>query len=193
MNLLNDIKQTCKKHGIKFYASKGKYVRISGNIKAGGYFDSENKILAYATKNPNALNLLVHESCHLDQFIEDEKWFKSFDCITIIDEWLDGKEVSKRVLNNAVNKAIELELDCEKRSVEKIKKYGLDIDVKEYIRKANTYLFFYRYLLETRRWSVPERSPYRIEDVYNQSYSRFLTDYSVIPSKLYRKFVEHNI
>lgn len=193
MNLLTDIRAACKKHGIKFYASRGSYVRISGNIKAGGYFDADNKVLAYAAKNPNALNLLVHESCHLDQFIEDKKWFKSFDGITVIDEWLEGKDVSRRVLVNAVNKAIELELDCERRSVAKIKKYGLDIDVKEYIRKANTYLFFYRYLLETRRWSVPERSPYRIADVYNASSSRFLTDYSVIPNKLYRKFVEHNI
>lgn len=191
--LEQDIKDACKTHGIKFYKGKGAYIKLSKNIKCGGYFDSENNVLAYASKNPNALNILIHESCHLDQWIEDEDWFNSFDSMEIIDKWLEGKEFDKEQLEKAINQSIELELDCEKRSVEKIKEYGLDIDTKEYTRKANAYLFFYRWILETRRWSTPKNSPYRNPEIYNASPSRFLTNYSVIPSKLRAMFAKHNI
>ena len=192
-DFLLEVRQKCKAHGITFYEGKGKYIKLSGNIKCGGYFDHTNKVLAYASKHPIALAILAHETCHLDQWLENPKKFESYDEIGLIDEWLSGKKVSNKRLDNAIYLAMELELDCEKRTARKIKKYNLPIDLPNYIRRANVYVYFYLWLRKTRRWSKPNNSPYQIDEIINSVPSRFLKDYSKLPSKLEFLFDKYNI
>jgi hypothetical protein len=73
-----------------------------------------------------------------------------------------------------------MELDCEKRSVAKIKQFKLPINIKEYIQKANAYIFFYRALSKTRKWTTKDKSPYTVEAVWKKMPSKLLnsqTDY----------------
>lgn len=190
---VKDVRDKCREHGIRFYASKGKYLRLSSNIRAGGYFDDVTKTLAYAKGHSMALSLLAHESCHLDQFVEAPEMWANADQLPILDEWLSGKNFPKEKIRKCIEAAIALELDCEKRTVEKIKKYNLPIDIKKYIKQANTYLFFYLWLENTRRWSSPNNSPYKNEEIIAAAPSRFLTDYSVIPDKIVSLFAKYKI
>ena len=47
---------------------------------------------------------------------------------------------------------VEMELDCEKRSIAKIQENELPIDLEEYIKEANEYLLSYAICIKTGKW-----------------------------------------
>lgn len=125
----------------------------------GGYFDYDSKEFVVAMRNRMGFEILVHEYCHYLQWKEDRKYFlKMVKNCGIVFDWLDGKFYKKSILEKATRGVIELEWDCEKRAVDLIKKYKLDVDIPEYCRSANSYLLFYHIVRETRMWY--KKSPY---------------------------------
>ncbi len=56
--------------------------------------------------------------------------------------------------------AKELELDCERRAVKKIKKFDLPLDVEEYIKQASAYIHYYNYMQLRRNNYTPGKEPY---------------------------------
>ena len=46
----------------------------------------------------------------------------------------------------------ELEWDCERRSIRKITRNKLPIDLKEYAQRANAYVLGYHWTLANRKW-----------------------------------------
>jgi formyltetrahydrofolate synthetase len=81
----------------------------------------------------------------MDQFIEQvSSWTENLD-LKETDKWLEGdNNVDMERVSNEIKTGIQVELDCEKRTVEKIKKWGLEfvVSVNEYIQKANAYTYF---------------------------------------------------
>jgi hypothetical protein len=191
---INDLYKKAEKHKIKIQLSHSKLVFAKGETAGcGGYFDSEHKILAVATDYPKSkwLSILIHESSHLDQWIEDkfhwEKWTHGH---TLFFQWLLEKKIVKReVLLESVQDVIALELDCEKRAIAKIKKYNLPINLEEYCRKANAYLFSHLYLLEVRKW-IPRI--YSNKNTWMSSPKTLKKEYKNIPRKLYAAFKKNN-
>lgn len=159
---LDSVKRTCNQHGISLYLGKGKYVRISGKGKVGGYFDDENRILAVATNIPknHFLELLIHEVCHLDQWTEKSVFWTDHltDSIVMIDDFFNGTECDHGIISNAFDTVVKMEADCELRAIEKIKEYDLPICTKRYARKANAYLLSHKAMLYYCSWY--RKSPY---------------------------------
>ena len=105
-------------------------------------------------------------------------------------QWLLEKKIVKReVLLESVQDVIALELDCEKRAIAKIKKYNLPINLEEYCRKANAYLFSHLYLLEVRKW-IPRI--YSNKNTWMSSPKTLKKEYKNIPRKLYAAFKKNN-
>lgn len=103
------------------------------------------------------LEILVHETCHLDQHIESENSFALAEsALARISAWLDG--TSPNVDPEDFETVLENESDCEKRSVDKILRYGLPINIEDYIKKANAYLASYSVTSRHKVW-IPQ--PYR--------------------------------
>lgn len=124
-----------------------------------GFFDQEERLLSCACGRKDWMEVFVHESCHMDQWIEGcNAWVNGVQSVDDYFEWLDGKEC-KNIEQVVINAAM-LEADCELRSIKKIKDYDLDIDTRRYAKKANAYVYFYLYSLNTRRWYDPEKKPY---------------------------------
>jgi hypothetical protein len=119
----------------------------------GGYFDYSGKEFVVALKNRKGFEIMIHEYCHFLQWKENRKYFLKLikDCGILFD-WLDGKFYKKKIINEAVRGVIELEWDCEKRAIELIKKYKLDVDIEEYSQSANCYLLFYHIVRKYRKW-----------------------------------------
>lgn len=157
---LEDTKQLSKEHQIKIVLGKGKYIRYSGT-KIGGYFDEQNKVLAVATNHPieKWLDTMVHETCHLDQWIEQSKyWLPEInDAITIFEEYISGCPVTDIVA--ATNMIVMLEADCERRTIKKMLKYELPINTETYAKKANAYLLSHKAMIHYGSWY--KKSPYR--------------------------------
>lgn len=138
-----------------------------------GTFDE--KMLYACTKREDWLGILVHESCHMDQFLEKSKlWFTHNDIMP------DGEHANvwepehrKRhpvIYKRAFTNITKLEIDCDNRAIYKIKQYKLDktgdIDLKGYIQQANCYHASYYYF---HKWSCfydPKYVPYRQGDLY---------------------------
>lgn len=172
-SLIADIVLKCLKHKISFKLIAEPHVLVN-KIKCSGYFDEEDRELAVATnkKENDWLLILIHESCHLDQFLQKEPiWKNGEDGIGIIDEWLDGKSYKEKELIKALNDTILLELDCEKKSVKKIKKYKLKINTIEYTQKANAYLFSYWATYRDKKWYP---FPYNNPKIYKNMPTKFL-------------------
>ena len=184
-------KEKAEKLGVEVFISKDKYLKLPGGVECSGYFDSNEPIkLAFATGRGMKfwITILVHEACHMEQWSEDKELWAKSDTSYLIDDWLEGKDFDKELIDELINIARDLELDCEKRSVKKIREWNLPIDVEEYIQKSNAYIYFYNYLKKVRKWTTAKRSPYRSKKIYLKMPKKFLKDYSKLPIEIEKIF-----
>ena len=192
------VKDECKRLGVKTHIKDVKYVKLSPTIKCSGYFDEadpdKGAILAASMGKPDGLEILVHEYCHLTQW-QDEfpLWKQAAKALPIIDEWLAGKYKRPETLKKAFEIAISLERDNEMRSVRMINEWGLSIDVDKYIKKANSYLMFYNWMKQTRRWSKPNNQPYHNKRIVEAMPTNFKLNYNKLPKKFEILYKEENI
>jgi hypothetical protein len=188
---IDGIKARCKELGVRLYLGKGKTIRC-GSSKVSGYFDDTNRVLAVATGRKDWVEILSHESSHMDQWHEGcDEWKKLGGSCVVFDEWLEGKEMPKHLVRKHAMAILKLELDCERRSIKKLRASGLRIDLDRYIRKANSYLFLYHWLLVTRKW--PKKFPYSNPKIYGLCSNRFLKDYSTPPKRLMEEFRKRGV
>ena len=187
--LISDIMTQCVQHGINFRLEYTDQVDQE-NIPCSGYFDEET--LAVATKKEKMedwLDVLVHESCHLDQLLEGPPtWIPDKDSLFIVEDWIHGKKLSKKTLEKGFKNALKLELDCEKRTVKKMQKYKIPFNKNQYVQKANAYLFSYTYAFVRKVW-YPK--PYEDPKIYKNMPTKFLTveQYFDINSKYFQFFL----
>lgn len=188
------VKVECKKYGVKCDLRKVSHVRLGKGIKCSGWFDpdTDKPALVCSMNRPDFLEILVHEFCHMQQWIEQcPKWVEAGDSMNYIDKWLSGKNTKN--IKKYIDLSRDLELDNEKRSVKMIKKFNLDIDINVYIKKANSYILFYNWMLESRKWSVPNNSPYKNERLLSAMPTNFRMNYTKIPDKIRKIYEEENI
>jgi phosphorylcholine metabolism protein LicD len=186
------VKSECKKYGVKCDLRNTKYVKLSGNIKCSGYFDEETPTLVCSMNRPDSLEILAHEFGHLTQWKENiDLWQAVNVSMPLVDAWLGGEEVSNIKKHLAVCR--NLELDNEKRAVKIIKKFDLDIDIDNYIKKANAYVFFYSRLLATRKWCTPKNSPYSNIRIIEKMPRYFMKDYSSMPRRIEKVFEQEGL
>jgi hypothetical protein len=177
---IKDLKKSCKEHNVDLRLEYYPKIRYAKNMYVSGYFQDEPAELVTAIKmaEDKWLPILVHESCHMDQWLENTNIWqlqnsKYGDINSILDNRLKGdKNCTVKQFKEALKKCLRLELDCEKRSVKKIKKYNLPIDVKDYIKKANAYIFLYSIMESTYKWC--DTSPYKINEIYKIMPDKFL-------------------
>lgn len=100
-----------------------------------------------------------------------------FETVDIVMLWIENKiELNENQLDEYIKLSRNVELDCERRSVSKIEAFNLPINVKEYIQKANSYIFFYTAMKKTKAWYVPGKEPYRNKEVWSLCSDIFLDD-----------------
>jgi hypothetical protein len=191
LNFIQFVKDECSAYGIRCLLKNTRYLR-EGKIYCAGWFSSEVPALAVAMKNPTALEILVHEYAHMTQWMDGIiLWHAAGDSLGKLGDWLDGRRV--RDINDHIDMIRELELDNEKRSVRIIKAWNLPIDTGKYIQRANTYIHFYNWLKETRRWSRPTNSPYKNPRVISAMSSKFNMNYTKLSPRIRKIFAEENV
>lgn len=181
------VKDECKYYGVKCSLNNTKQCYL-GKGKCSGFFNQDTPELRVAMLNDVWLPTLVHEYCHLRQWIEKEPiWVK---CIEekSYEAWDKMATISQEELDYHLSNIRDLELDNEKRSVAMIKKLKLPIDVKEYTKKANSYVMFYNYMKVSRKWC--KTPPYKNKRIIEAMPSKFSMDYSKFPEWLETIFRE---
>jgi hypothetical protein len=192
LEFIQFVKAECKKYGVNCSLRNVNYVKLSGNIKCGGWFDETGPELVASLKRPDWIEILAHEYSHLTQWVENTKeWQAAMIAMPKVDDWLGGKNI--RNIEKYLNDSRDLELDNEKRAVKLIKKWALDVDLDRYIRKANAYVQFYNWMKETRKWATPKNSPYRNEIIIAAMPNKFNMNYEIMGEKYKKIFKEQNI
>lgn len=168
----------CNKLGIKVILKDRPRIYSDGAY-VSGFFDDEAKELHAGCKGPLGrwLGTFVHETCHKDQWHEKDpvydRLIKGHVPHQIYGMWMDHVvDLNKEQLQTVIHAIMDLELDNEKRTVAKIKKYGLPIDPKEYIRKANSYIFYHKALQVKRKWY--DKQPWAIDRLGEHFPDKFL-------------------
>lgn len=170
---IKDLMKQCDKFNINLILSTTAYVKNGTNanigIKTNGFFDAELGNMAVAIGKPMEqwLHTLVHESCHLDQYLDKDckEWkrmyFDDTNACTEFFNWLEKEEsLTIKQIYKYAGIMRNLELDCERRTIKKIKKYKLPIDIKIYAKQAGAYISFYNYLPKHAKWYKIGKEPY---------------------------------
>ncbi len=189
---LDDLKNTCLKNNIKLRMENKKGIPFTNDengIMVNGYFDEDGRELACAVgKDINFwLTILIHESSHMDQFLENDPSWTNNMGLSQTDDWLNGDDdIDLDLVDVEIKTSIDVEIDCEKRTVEKIKKWKLDsiIDTKEYVQKSNAYILFYRWMRKNRSWYKIGREPYNNKNIVSRMPKTFNTNYSKLSNRI---------
>lgn len=189
-SIIKDIENQCKLNNIKIIYGEGSTIPYphTGFPVSGYFIDYGNPTLAVAKGKPikDWLMILLHESSHMDQFIEKSKyWTENFindkESVEYIDEWINGKNFKKEDIEKFTKKSIDVELDCEKRTIAKLKKYNVDIfNIGEETQKANSYIIFYNIVKEFRKWNAVGKAPYQIKEVWSKMSTKFDMNYDFV-------------
>jgi hypothetical protein len=145
--------------------------KVDGNIVDGYFSDADNELVI--TTKDCWPEILVHEFCHYLQWIEKCKYWTNLDiddtnCLDLMWKWINHEiELSKAKRKIVFSRIRDMELDCERRTVELIKKYNLPINLKEYICFANVYIYYYNFARVTRKWFPDEVSPMTMDKVHS--------------------------
>lgn len=127
-----------------------------------GYWDDSKGVLAVAMgkSRDEWFPVLVHEFCHFLQF--REKWETPENEDLRNHFWFCLEPNRKRTKKVRLGKEATqlLEWDCERRSLELINKFNLDLDPKKYARNANSYIYFYEVVWRYRKWYEIGNEPY---------------------------------
>ena len=144
--------QKCQKHGITLKIGGGKALNSGG--RCGGYFDDVNKVLAVAIGVKNIgeiIALTQHEANHMRQWANHRSvWHKVKSKHSRFCYFLSGKRIYRP--KDCALAAIQLELDCEKRSFRSLQKWKKYVNIEKETIKANSYLLAHWHMLETGKW-----------------------------------------
>lgn len=188
----DDIERMANKYGVKVIYDSSELVYAKGEKEGcAGYFDSELRVLKIANHKTisDTCAIMAHESSHMDQWIQDRYiWDKLAPGYALFFEWLNGKICKREHLEESVQDIIRLELDCEKRAVAKIKRYGLPVNISVYKKRANCYLYGYLYFLEKRKW-IPKL--YDKKEIWTIAPDKFPSKHITIPVRLRAKFAQY--
>lgn len=189
-SFIESLKRRCLENNIELRFVDSYSVRQDG-VSVGGSFGGVRKtVLTSCTDRPDWLHILVHESCHMDQYLYDQKiWTNKGDSYDQVDDWLHGKKI--RNIHTHINNIQDLELDCEKRAVMKIKNFDLPIDIEEYTKRANAYVYFFSYLKLSRHWPNSKNSAYVKKEIWQHMPTVWQKSYRKLSKKYLQLFKEH--
>jgi hypothetical protein len=187
----------CKKHKVRVELLNAP-PELHGVESSGLFSDEPHPCLqVHMDKDINEwLPIFVHETCHKDQYIEKTdiwtaKINEHYDAVEIFDMWIDRcVELKPHQLRPVLQQIVDIELDCERRAVEKIHKNNLDINVEEYIQKANSYVYYYHAAAHTRMWTQ-RTAPYINPLVWKEMPVDFNNNYATIRNKMLELYLEH--
>lgn len=187
---LKELREICKDNNIELRLIDKYSIRQDGVAIGGSFGGIRKMVLSSSTARPDWLHILVHEASHVDQYLyaHDEMWVAKGDSYDNLDDWLHFKKTYN--IDKHINNVQDLELDCEKRAVLKIMANNLPIDHREYIQRANAYVYFFQYLKTSRRWPNSKKSPYSLPEIWKNMPTKFLKTYQYrkLPKKYFKLY-----
>ena len=196
--MLKQIKIDCNKNNIKLHILKRSDYRDSISqvveIKSyQGWFCSKHKELV-AWQTPQMYQVLAHEYSHMLQFVENYppavKLIKGINASSMLDLCRMELELPSAVINQALTQVLQLEWDCERRTLALFDEYNLAVNKRRYLATAMSIL--YAYVFETRtgkKINIPSCPPFLLpiaDGLLEKLPKKFKID-----EKIYSKFANY--
>ena len=116
------------------------------------------------------------------------------DILVDIENEIQEKPIKHKYKKSTINRALSLnrecELNCERRTVDVIKEFGLQLDINKYCQSANSYILCYNFVKKVRTWDF-KGSIYAKEivdemptDLYTLNYNRLPRYYEALFRKV---------
>lgn len=157
----------------------------------GGSFGSSPKQFNLAIGGRLGFETFIHEYNHFRQMVEDPQFWRS-KCRSIVKLWeyLEGTTEDPKV-DKYISDAIDLEHDCETRSLQMITEWNLPVKKRHYCKCSNAYLFVYPLVRHYGFW--PTKPMYTMKSIVNfmpnrQLPSETFKDISNVPQVMFRYF-----
>jgi len=167
---IDEVREKAKANSVKIRFGKGQQVLLGDGLKGGGFFDTMTLAVATNRNLNDWFSIFVHESCHMDQWLEKSPlWQKASDeDYHVLHQFLNSNSntVLESRLRKAVNNIVMLEADCEHRVYNKIQEYDLPINLTDYARRANSYLYFHTAMFTYGKWY--KQSPCCVRSILKQ-------------------------
>lgn len=186
------VKKECQYYGVKHSLRNSEYCIYDGQ-PVSGCFDDETMILVCAMRRHDYLGILAHEYCHMTQWAEKAPVWMAAKEAKSYEAWNEHMAGADIDMDNHFQIMRDLELDNEKRTARLIRKFSLDIDIKQYVKKANAYVMLYNFMRITGKWPHPKNSPYNNPVILAAMPDRFSFDYSKMPARIERLYISEGI
>lgn len=197
--------ETAKKHHYIIELRDSQFVycdEATQTFPVEGYIDpiSRKIVVAAGRSFKKWVPVFVHESCHLDQKIENvDVWnnvmYKGEDAGFLVDEWIEQKrELGKTDLFRCVKRVQAVEHDCETRTLQKFEQFNLPFDPIVYAQQSNAYIWFYTFVRKERVWHPPGNTPvYLKPEVYQLMPEQLMNinKYSRMPKPVFEAYQEN--
>ncbi len=187
----------CRALGVEYEASKERAVQFEGAY-CSGYFADEHSggpKLAYATGKPSKdwFIILVHEYNHMLQWSQkDPLWKLVQESDKYLWRWIGGEiELEHERAKKYVMANLRVELDCERRTLKMCGMLDLPIDPEWYVKKANSYVYFYHMVLKHRKWYEVGREPYSVPEIVSAMPDTLDGDYETISEEFVNLYETH--
>lgn len=190
-----DRREYAESLGVEVVYDNKHHKTFPGNQRVVGYFCESEMVCYGAAKHPEFAPTMVHEYCHMDQWLSGIPEWSDYQAIH--DEYdLEGWLAKKVVLDNheicaAIKVTQALELDCEKRAVKQILKYDLPINLDKYVRQANAYMYHIATVPIMGSHPKTVNSPLRTPECWRLMPNYFIDDYEDIPQEFLIAAREH--
>jgi hypothetical protein len=188
-NFVTDTLATAKSNGITIRCDSNLYIGDDDQFKCTGYFYSGKRELALSDNHAggihNWMRIFIHESARMDLWLQDKKFWKdNIKGAGIYFDFLEKKiNLPPEEMEDCIQNVMTLELECQNRGIEKIRKYNLPLNINEYKKKVNDYLCMITYCAEKRRLYNRLCS-----DELGVSPIGFLSSFTALPEKVYNSF-----
>lgn len=185
------VKRRCRANKIELVLSPSRNVVITDSFSTdcSGYFDDVDKTLVVACGKPFSdwIEILVHEYSHMEQWLYDDRWEYWGECCQKLWEWIDGELMMNTVqLTKVLDGMIELERDCEVRSLANIDKFNLKINKSSYSKKANLYLYSYRIMPILKKFPT---GIYENKSLVNMCPNKIKKNYKSVPDDIANEII----
>jgi len=188
IQLITNCVTELSKCNIKILFTNKQYVLCDDGTSSLGYWDDQSSsgpVLACSTsRGPDIwVPIFAHEFCHFCQWRErSDIWHnaqrvKNEDLELI----LHNKPITKHKLEFCLNTLRDLEADCEKRTVKLLCKYKIPISISDYIKQANSYIYFYNQIKVHRAWYKKNEMPYVDTKIVKLCPDKFKRSYNITP------------
>lgn len=172
--MIDFIDSQCKRYDITLSIQESPNVFCNG-VECSAFFCAKTQRMVVAKHTVNFFENLLHEYCHLKQYVWCTKaWQGGFingvDASDIIDSFTNNsKNYTVEQFNEAIERTINLEWECENMVLEYLKhidNYSQD-KINQYKLNAYIYMRFYRAVEHFGKWHLPNKN-YQVMGIHGK-------------------------